>query len=244
MNSAYDPIAEMYDRNWKDWYLPEALPALQKLFFDVVPAGSRVLDVCCGSGHVTGELTTRGYRVTGVDLSEQLVRRARIKIADAAFVVQDARALGFRPAFDAALSTFDSLNHLLTLADLETAFDQVRSALRDGGLFVCDLNGEGAYRDDMSRWHPMVEGDSVSLIRGTYDAATKIGTTDLIWFERRGGEVWGRRTSTVEERCYERDEVLEALRKAGFTRTDAMAASDAGIGGDIGLGRTFFSAWR
>ena len=62
----------MYDSLWADWYLPAAMPALEKLVFSRVPNGARILDVCCGSGHVTTELVRRGYSVTGVDASAAL----------------------------------------------------------------------------------------------------------------------------------------------------------------------------
>ena len=243
MSSAYDEIADLYDRNWKDWYLPEALPALQKLFFDVVPAGARVLDVCCGSGHVTRELIARGYRVTGIDESEQLVRLAKAKLREGQFVVQDVRALGLRPVFDAAISTFDALNHLLTTADLRASFEAVRGALKPGAPFVFDLNGQAAYRIDTTRWQPTVDTDSVSLVRGTYDPVTKVGATELVWFRRRGGELWARHASTVRERSYEPHEVLELLAEAGFRRVEPTPAGAAGAYGEIELGRTFFSAW-
>src|SRR5436305_7706286 len=76
--SSYDPIADMYHRLWADWYLPAALPALELLFFSKVPkASGRILDVCCGSGHVTRELIGRGYSVTAVDASAGLIAIAR-----------------------------------------------------------------------------------------------------------------------------------------------------------------------
>jgi SAM-dependent methyltransferase len=242
MISAYDAIAEMYDRNWKDWYLPEALPALEKLFFRAVPKGRRVLDVCCGSGHVTAELIRRGYQVAGVDSSEQLIRLAKAKLPRGQFAVEDVRELGVRRIFDAAISTFDALNHLLTLDDLRASLKAVYQVLLPGGLFVFDLNGEDAYRLDMSRWQTTVDGDAVSLMRGTYDPITKVGATELIWFDRRNGDLWGRQSSTVEERCYENEEVLEALKAAGFRRSEVMTANSLGVTGEIALGRFFFSA--
>jgi SAM-dependent methyltransferase len=243
VDSAYDPIAEMYDRNWSGWYLPGAMPALRKLFFEVIPPGKRVLDVCCGPGHVTAELVARGYQVAGIDNSEQVIRRAKAQVPGCDFAVQDVRALGLRRVFDAALSTFDSLNHLLTEADLQTSLEAVRDVLRPGGLFLFDLNDEDAYRLDMSRWQTTMDSDSVSLVRGTYDAETKIGATELIWFERHGGELWRRQSSTVQERCYEVDAVLRLLAAAGFRRTAAVSAAEAGIKGDLQPGRTYFSAW-
>src|SRR5579875_3088746 len=110
--SSYDEIAEMYHALWADFYLPAALPALEKLFFERVPGGARVLDVCCGSGHVTEELVRRGYRVTGIDSSSELIALARTAVPGAEFRVQDARNIQLEEPCDAALSTFDSLNHL------------------------------------------------------------------------------------------------------------------------------------
>ncbi len=108
----------MYHSLWADWYLPAARPALENLFFSRVPAGARVLDLCCGSGHVTKELIARGYRVTGVDNSTQLIALAQRELPQAQFFVQDVTCLDVEGPFDAVLSTFDSLNHILDLAAL------------------------------------------------------------------------------------------------------------------------------
>src|SRR4051794_22373065 len=89
--SSYDPIAGMYHKLWADWYLPAALPALELLFFSKVPQGSRVLDVCCGSGHVTRELIRRGYAVTAVDASAELIALAKRDWPGVDWRVQDAR---------------------------------------------------------------------------------------------------------------------------------------------------------
>src|SRR5947199_7654567 len=137
--SPYDPIAEMYHTLWADWYLPAALPALERLFFQEVPIGAKVVDVCCGSGHVTGELIRRGYQVTGIDGSAGLIEIARREWPEVDWRVQDVRRIMVeKRAYTGALSTFDSLNHLSSVGDLVEVFDGVRSALEPGGLFVFD----------------------------------------------------------------------------------------------------------
>ncbi|NLE65513.1 MAG: methyltransferase domain-containing protein, partial [Elusimicrobia bacterium] len=59
----------------------------------------RIIDIGCGTGRHAIELTRRGYRVTGVDLSEDQIRRAREKAQETGltidFQVQDARHLSF-----------------------------------------------------------------------------------------------------------------------------------------------------
>jgi len=91
--SPYDAVAGMYHALWNHLYLPAAMPALERLLFSRVPAGGRVLDLCCGSGHVTRELVGRGYRVTGVDSSAGLIALATRDLPGVDFQVQDAREL-------------------------------------------------------------------------------------------------------------------------------------------------------
>jgi SAM-dependent methyltransferase len=242
MSSAYDAIAEMYDSRWDGWYLPEALPALSTLFFHRVHRGARVLEVCCGSGHVTSELIARGYNVTGVDNSAGLLRLGRAKMPQLDLVLQDVRKLALRPVFDAALSTFDSLNHILELDELVSCLKCVRSTLKPGGLFVFDVNDEEAYRMDLSRWQTTVDSDRVLLVRGTYDPSQKLGATELVSFARQGGEVWQRQRTTVLERCYDNAQITNGLSAAGFFNIDSRSAAELGVTSELGVGRTYFSA--
>lgn len=234
----------MYDRYWDNWYLPAALPALELLLFSQLREGDSVLDVCCGSGHVTGEIVRRGYQVTGIDQSAALIGLARQRVPAADFHVQDVRA--FRPAkaFGGALSTFDALNHLLTLSDLQSAFDSVFGALRSGGVFVFDMNLDTAYTLDLRHWNANVDEDSVSLTRGTFEPATQLASTELVWLVRLKSGLWERNESIVHERCYQTSTIVQALNTAGFDRIEAAEARDCGVSTDLAFGRMFFRCWR
>jgi 2-polyprenyl-3-methyl-5-hydroxy-6-metoxy-1,4-benzoquinol methylase len=67
----------------------------------------KILDIGCGTGRHSIELTKRGYSVTGVDLSENQIKRAREKAQEARvtvdFQIQDARNLSFDGEFDLAI---------------------------------------------------------------------------------------------------------------------------------------------
>ncbi len=241
-SSAYDEVAGFYHTHWADWYLPGAMPALEKVFFSNVRAGARVLDVCCGSGHVTRELVRRGYIVTGVDSSAELIAVARRELPTVDFRVQDARALRLDGTYQAALSTFDSLNHMMTVADLRDVFAGVHRILDPGGLFVFDMNLELAYTADLRQWNVNVAEDDVTLVRGLYDFTTKIAETELIWFVRGPGDCWKQHRSIVEQRCYPSEDILRSLREAGFQCIEARDAQKVGVTTDLGFGRIFVSA--
>jgi demethylmenaquinone methyltransferase/2-methoxy-6-polyprenyl-1,4-benzoquinol methylase len=96
----------------------------------VVWPGDRVLDVCCGTGDLALEAERRGGRVVGLDFSERMLERARLKSGTIEWVQGDALALPFGDAeFDAATVGFGVRN----LADLERGLHELQRVLRPGG---------------------------------------------------------------------------------------------------------------
>lgn len=201
--------------------------------------------MCCGSGHVTKELVRRGYQVTGVDNSEALIEIARRHLPQVDLYVQNIEELKIEKVYDAALSTFDSLNHVLSLDGIRRAFARVREQLVQGGRFVFDMNLAEAYFLDLSQWQVTVTEKMAGLVRGHYDAAENKATTELICFLRQGdSETWVRRSSIVQQRCYEQEEIVEALREAGFDNIETLTALQAGMEAELGIGRIFVVAIR
>ena len=241
-DSPYDAIAGLYHRHWDNWYVPQAAPALDRLFFLHLRPAARVLEVCCGSGHMTRELASRGYRVTGIDNSAALLEYARREVPQARFIHGDAREFRLEEKFEGALSTFDSMNHLLSTEDLAAAFLSVHTALEPAAPFVFDMNTAEAYRLDWTQWTAEVGEDSVSLVQGRFDPATRWVETEVIWFLRTANGFWERRRSVVPQRCYEEEEVRAALDAASFRSVTRSTAMEAGVTGEIGYGRVFFSA--
>ena len=104
-----------------------------------LPRGGTVLDLGCGSGlPVARTLTAGGFRVTGVDISDVQIRRARQQVPDAAFVRADITDPAFVPggpgAFDAVVS-FYALIHL-PLDEQPRLLGRIGGWLRPGGWFV------------------------------------------------------------------------------------------------------------
>src|SRR5215211_7014033 len=96
----------------------------------VVRPGDRVLDVCCGTGDLALAAAEAGGRVTGLDFSAPMLKRARRKSPEVDWVAGDALALPFTDAsFDATAVGFGVRN----LDDLPRGLSELRRVLRPGG---------------------------------------------------------------------------------------------------------------
>lgn len=240
--AAYDDFAWFYNRYWNEDFHALAFPILERIWLGRVPAGGRILDVCCGTGYLAGLLVGRGYRVEGVDLSAEMIAYARRNVPAAAFHVADAVRVRLAGEFDAAVSTFDSLNHILTPAALEAVFRRTAAVLRKGALFAFDMLLEEAYQTHWGEAFALVRDDHVLTITGAgYHFRSRMARCTITMFRQLDG-AWTRSDVQIEERCYTPGEIETALTRAGFGELMCYDAGDLGMGGELGHGRTFFVA--
>lgn len=107
----------------------------------------RILDIGCGTGRHSIELTKRGYHITGIDLSDSLLKRAREKAAEQNLVIDfqkhDARQLPFNQEFDAVIMLCEGAFSLMETDEMNFQILQnAANALKPGGkLIFTTLNG-------------------------------------------------------------------------------------------------------
>jgi len=107
----------------------------------------KILDIGCGTGRHSIELSKRGYRVTGIDLSDSQLHRAREKAAEQKLVIDfwkhDARRLPFENEFDLAIMLCEGAFPLMETDEMNFQILQSASkALKPGGKFIfTTLNG-------------------------------------------------------------------------------------------------------
>jgi SAM-dependent methyltransferase len=187
-------------------------------------AGKRiksVLDLACGTGNSTFPWAARGYEVVGVDLSEEMLARARQKAQEkkleAAFLKGDLRNFQLEKKFDLAVCFQDGFNYLLEAAELRQAFQAVFSNLKSGGLFVFDLNFPNRFPledEEIS----FVDEDFLTLIwRVRFSKEQKLWEIEVTGFIKKDENVYEKFQEKHQEKIYEIYEVLPMLAGAGFT---------------------------
>jgi SAM-dependent methyltransferase len=104
---------------------------------------ARVLDLACGEGRYCRALSSIGFSVTGVDLSEPLLEQARraspMLPGMPTYVRADMRSLPFGPQFDAVVSLFTSFGYFDDADDDARVLDAVARVLMPGGRFLLDF---------------------------------------------------------------------------------------------------------
>jgi SAM-dependent methyltransferase len=108
--------------------------------------GATILDMCCGPGRHSTSFARRGFKVTGVDLSEFLLERARGRAAEfgveAEWIREDMRRFHRPKAFDLACSLFTSFGYFEDEQDDLKVLRNVRDSLVPNGIFVIEILGK------------------------------------------------------------------------------------------------------
>jgi len=239
--NGYDPFAWFYTNYWGIDFHRQIVPVLDRVLLKKIPRKGRILDLCCGDGRVTARLARRGYRITGLDGSPNMLTYAKYRMPQGEFLCLDARRFRLEAVYDAAISVFDSLNHVMDAAGLKAVFRNVFACLKPGGLFVFDLNSELGYREFWSQTLTCVEPGAVGVAKGTYDGPKRLAICDITVF-RPAGDVWQRSGFRLRQRYHPRTEVTKALKGVGFVVEVLDGAKDLAMQGDIGRGRKFYVA--
>ncbi|MCM3112382.1 class I SAM-dependent DNA methyltransferase [Lederbergia lenta] len=151
MANFYNDLAEEYHLIYSNWdYAIDQQGSIldhiiSGILGNVTETKIAVLDCSCGIGTQAIGLAKRGYVVTGTDISNSSILRARreanLRNVSINFNVADLRSLqkDVGGVFDVVLSADNALPHLLTDEDLSLAFQNLSSKLRQNGVLILTL---------------------------------------------------------------------------------------------------------
>lgn len=186
-----------------------------------------VLDLACGTGAMTEELDRRGYDMTGVDLSFDMLCVAKDRAYDSGrqdnilYLCQSMTEFELYGTVDACVCTLDGINYLTEDGDLKKTLDCVHNYLIPNGIFVFDISSEykfkNVYANNSFLYNGEVEGYKYFCAwQNMYDSESKICEFSLTAFTETDKKTYLRADEVQYQRMYDVDEVKNMLLDCGF----------------------------
>ena len=223
----YTRLAELYDRHWTGDFAREVFERVSTLLKGEGVKPGAMIDLACGTGRLAMLFAAKGWTVTGVDISKDMLAVAERNARKAkggrkiTFVRGDMRKWSKAKAAELVTCVYDSLNHLPSKSDLQKVFRNVYKTLKPGGIFLFDLNDQAFYETYWNGRVDFAEGNDHSLVvRLTYSAKQSTGRVESTAFFRKG-KVYERVQEVVMQRMFTSSNVARMLGTAGFVDINA-----------------------
>ena len=223
---AYHALAASYDRLTNDVDYEATVEFYMEILRREGLSPRTVVDLACGTGSVTEILARKGYRVTGVDMSEEMLTEAAMKTMDMEqppmYSCQLLQELRLPRGVDMAVCALDSLDYILDPADCKEAIRRAYKALNPGGIFIFDVNTPEKLRAMDDQVFLDEDDDVYCVWRGEFDEETNICSYGMDLFQREGN-MWRRSFEEHREYAYSQEQLTGFLKDAGFTHIQVYA---------------------
>ncbi|GHP12909.1 methyltransferase [Lentilactobacillus fungorum] len=186
---------------------------------------TKILDLACGTGRLAVKLADANYQVTGADLSTDMLTMADQRATKAGvsipFIQTDMRDLEGLDQYDIITCFDDSLNYLVTSADLRQTFNSVNQHLNSGGHFLFDVITPYQIKVVYPGFMYNYRDETAAFMWTSYegDFAPVSVEHDLSFFLYNAQkDAYDAYSELHRERAYDRDELTAALAVNGFKR--------------------------
>ena len=233
----YQAFAELYDElmndvdyeSWADYYT--------RLLSIYGIRGGKICECACGTGSLTLPLFRRGFQMTGVDVSQEMLwqaaQKSRKQGIAVPFVRQDMRALNLHRPVDAVLATCDGVNYLLTEEDLLSFFRAAARSVRPGGALVFDVSTPYKLRNVLCAGLMGEDRENITYLwQNTWHEKRRTVELELAFFVREPDGKYHRIDERQHQRAWEQQELKEALWHTGFRAVSVYGDYSLNAAGD------------
>ncbi|MBM3157292.1 MAG: class I SAM-dependent methyltransferase [Chloroflexi bacterium] len=225
MQKVFGTYGEYYDIFYSDKDYEQECDFVENIFEVYSPKPVRnILDVGCGTGGHSILLARRGYKVTGIDASPVMIKKARGKALklgiDLNFHRLDIRNFDLKTKYDACVSMFAVIDYLTETHDVLKALKNIKQHLKPNSFFVFDFwNGLAVLHVLPSVRVKVVEADGKRVIRTVHpemDALNHICKSHYHVLVTQNDTIIDEFKETHEVRYFFPQEMVHYLDDAGF----------------------------
>jgi SAM-dependent methyltransferase len=164
--------AGVYDSLYQSKDYKKECDFLERIFKKQKKSIKTILDLGCGTGGHAHILAKRGYKVTGVDRSEDMLKTARINAKKSGLKMDYRRSsiqgLKLNKKFDAVIAMFAVMGYQTENEDLAQACKSAKAHLKRGGVFIFDAwNGPAVLTDPPTQVVKDLKSGDERIIRYT-----------------------------------------------------------------------------
>lgn len=211
----YDVL--MYDVDYENW-IAYILSIFKKEGFEP----QKILDTACGTGNITIPMSKLGYRMTGVDLSSDMLAiaesKARQNKQNIKFYNQDIACLNINENYDAVLCMCDGVNYIIEEEKLQSYFNLVYQRLEKQGIFIFDISSYNKLNTLLGNNILFEEKDNIYYIwENQFDENDHTLEMHLTFFAPDKG-LYRKFEEWHLQKAYQQADLKKALEKAGFSK--------------------------
>ena len=217
----YNDFAYIYDRlmrqdidygRWCDY--------IENLFAAYDSTPDTICELACGTGNITAGLAARGYDVTGVDLSADMLAVAAEKLPGTRLMCTDMSRFRAAERYDAFLCMIDGINYVIVPEALRNTFKNVKEGLAEGGVFIFDISTRYKLQNILgNETYIHSEYDIFYSWQNEYYAKYNLSDMLLNFFVREG-DTYRRFEERHLQRGWSEAQLRKMLKNAGFTKVD------------------------
>ena len=220
----YSELAEYYDHIywWKDYRLE--VDFLQKVLVKHKVFGGRILEVACGTGSHTKLLAARGYDVTGLDLSEDVLRVAKRKLRGRAKLVKgDMRNLdmSIKGEFDSVVCLFSAISYNVGVPEFKRTLKGFHQHLRKGGVAIFDTHfTKRDFRDGYRSEDIFDDGKVIGARLSLSTRKANVGRISFTYLIKDGRRVIVLRNDIHQLGLLDPEEFIGLMKEVGFRKAE------------------------
>jgi len=229
MKQWYESLFENYARKYdKECFVQGTVGECDFIEKEIARDKSlKIIDIGCGTGRHAIELTKRGYDLTGIDLSDNQIKRAREKAQEAGvaidFQIQDARNLPFDGEFDLAIMLCEGGFSLMETDEMNfEILKNATKALKSKGKFIFTaLNGLFPLFHSVNEFYESAQKEGQSQCKEcSFDLMTFRDYNTAVIEDDSGNK----RELKCNERYYVPSEITWLLKSLGYKKIDILGA--------------------
>lgn len=218
MNNSYNVFSILYDDLTENVNYKVRSDYISDFFIKHGIDKGNILDLACGTGSFTKEFLNKGYSLTGVDFSEDMLTVAQTKLKGNYKLIK-ASMVDYvnENEYDGIICCLDSINHLTELSDVQKTFNNCYLNLKENGLFVFDVNTIYKHQEILANNTFVFDNDDYYLVWDN-EAVDEREIRILIDIFLFNGESYDRYSEEFNEYAYSIDELVTMLSNAGFSK--------------------------